>query len=122
MSKVKQPKSKIFFEQFEALYYFHGSSQNWEMTNFHVHDQHEILLFLSHGSSLEIGNRLYLPKPGDLFFINHKEYHRTRGVPGKLYERYVLQFAPAFLRRFPPLLAMVSLCILKIVRRILSTA
>ncbi|MCL2015672.1 MAG: AraC family transcriptional regulator, partial [Defluviitaleaceae bacterium] len=93
---AKPTKPKIFFEQFETFYYFHGSSQNWEMTNFHVHDQHEILLFLSSGSTLEIGNRLYLPKSGDLFFINDKEYHRTRGLPNKSYERYVLQFAPAF--------------------------
>ena len=87
-------KEKIFFEEFESLYYFHGSSHNWGMQDFHIHDQHEILLFLSSGSTLEVGNRRYVATTGDLFLLNSKEYHRTRGVAGKPYERYILQFVP----------------------------
>jgi len=91
-------KEKIFFEEFESLYFFHGNSQNWAMQDFHIHNQHEILLFLSSGSTLEVGNRRYVATAGDLFLLNNEEYHRTRGVPGKPYERYVLQFDPELLR------------------------
>ncbi|MCL2375981.1 MAG: AraC family transcriptional regulator [Defluviitaleaceae bacterium] len=93
-----ETKEKIFFEEFESLYYFHGSSQNWGMQDFHVHDQHEILLFLSSGSTLEVGNRRYVAKAGDMFLLNSKEYHRTKGAAGKPYERYVLQFEPELFR------------------------
>jgi AraC-like DNA-binding protein len=87
-------KEKVFFEEFESLYYFHGSTHNWGMQDFHIHDQHEILLFLSGGSTLEVGSRRYVAAVGDMFLLNSKEYHRTRGVVGKSYERYVLQFVP----------------------------
>ena len=87
-------KDKVFFEEFESLYYFHGSSHNWGMQDFHIHDQHEIYLFLSSGSTLEVGNRRYVAAMGDLFLLNSKEYHRVKGVAGKPHERYVLQFVP----------------------------
>jgi len=89
-----QTKGKIFFEEFESLYFFHGSSHNWGMQDFHIHDQHEILLFLSSGSTLEVGSRRYVASAGDLFLLNSKEYHRTAGAAGKPYERYILQFEP----------------------------
>ena len=72
-------KKKVFFEEFESLYYFHGSTQNWKMQGFHVHKQYEIILFLCDGAILEIKNRIYNTKAGDIFFINSTEYHRTEG-------------------------------------------
>lgn len=87
-------KKKVFFEEFDSLYYFHGSSQRWEMQGQHFHKQYEIILFLSDGARLEIGERLYDLKKGDIFFINNKEYHRTIGKEGAEYQRYVLMFEP----------------------------
>ena len=89
-----EPKGKIFFEEFEPLYYFHGSSHNWGMQDFHIHDQHEIFLFLNSGSTLEVGNRRYVAAAGDMFLLNSKEYHRVRGAAGASHERYILQFEP----------------------------
>jgi len=89
-----QTKGKIFFEEFESIYFFHGSSHNWGMQNFHIHDQHEIILFISSGSTLEVGNRRYVATAGDMFLLNCKEYHRIRGAEGVPYERYILQFEP----------------------------
>lgn len=90
-------KERVFFEEFESLYYFHGTTQNWTMQGFHFHNQYEIILFLCQGALLEIGNRSYEVTKGDLFLINNKEYHRTSGAEGKDYNRYVLMFEPALL-------------------------
>lgn len=91
-------KERVFFEEFESLYYFHGSSQNWAMQNFHFHNQYEILLFLSEGATLEVGSRSYQVSAGDLFLLNNKEYHRICGAPGKPHNRYVLMFEPELLK------------------------
>ncbi len=90
-------KERVFFEEFDSLYYFHGSSENWAMQGFHFHNQYEIILFLTDGALMEIGNRMYHVKAGDLFFINNKEYHRTSGAEGKTHNRYVLMFEPEIL-------------------------
>lgn len=90
-------KERVFFEEFDSLYYFHGASQNWAMQGFHFHKQYEILLFLSDGALLEIGNRSYHVNTGDVFLLNNKEYHRTRGAVGKEHKRYVLMFEPELL-------------------------
>ena len=88
----------ILFEEFDSFYFFHGNSHNWFMRNFHYHTEHEILLSLSGGAKLEVGNREYGMEYGDLFLLNSKEYHRTIGAKGKPFERYVLQFDPECFR------------------------
>lgn len=85
-------KEHVFFEKFDSLYYYHGSTQNWKMKGYHLHNQYEILLFLSEGAVMEVGNRSYQTKVGDLFLLNNKEYHRSIGAAGKDYNRYVLMF------------------------------
>lgn len=92
-------KKRVFFEEFDSLYYFHGSTYNWEMKGFHFHNQYEIILFLCDGARLEIGNRIYQVKTGDLFVINNKEYHRTCMTEDKAHNRYVLMFEPELLER-----------------------
>ncbi len=89
---------RVFFEEFESLYYFHGSSQNWSMQDFHFHNQYEIILFLNDGATLEVGSRLYHVNAGDMFLLNNKEYHRVCGAAGKEHNRYVLMFEPELLQ------------------------
>jgi len=88
----------ILFEEFDSFYFFHGNSHNWFMKNFHFHTEHEILLVLSGGAKLEVGNREYGMEDGDLFLLNSKECHRTVGAKNKPFERYVLQFDPECFR------------------------
>lgn len=90
-------KERVFKEEFDTLYYFHGSTQHWIMRDFHFHKQHELILFLSDGVICEIGNRMYMVNAGDLLLINNKEYHRTNVRNGKSYDRYVLMFDPELL-------------------------
>lgn len=91
-------KERVFFEEFDSLYYYHGSTQNWVMQGFHFHNQYEILLFLSDGATLEVESSIYQVHAGDLFLLNDKEYHRTNGAPGKPHNRYVFMFEPEMLR------------------------
>ena len=88
---MKVPKS-VLREEFGNLYFFHGSCHNWFMENFHVHDQHEILLVMSGGGSLEVEDRKYTMEDGDLFLLRSNERHRITGATNKHYERYVIQF------------------------------
>lgn len=90
-------KERVFFEEFDSLYYYHGSTQNWVMQGFHFHNQYEILLFLNDGATLEVESRIYQVHAGDLFLLNDKEYHRTNGAPGKPHNRYVFMFEPEML-------------------------
>lgn len=90
-------RERVFFEEFESLYFFHGTTPNWTMQGFHFHNQYEIILFLGESATLEVGNRIYSAECGDLFLLNNKEYHRTNGVSGKEYNRYVLMFEPEVL-------------------------
>ena len=87
-------KKKVFFEEFDSIYYFDGISRNWKMEGLHVHNQYEIILFMSDDVGLEIGNRIYKVGKGDIFFINNREYHGTVGKEGIDYRRYVLMFEP----------------------------
>lgn len=91
-------KARVFFEEFNSLYFFHGSTQNWVMQDFHFHNEYELILFLNDGATLEVENRSYCAESGDLFLLNNKEYHRTIGAAGKPHNRYVLMFAPEFLQ------------------------
>lgn len=85
-------EDKYFYEKFDSLYYYHGSTDNWKMKGFHLHNQYEMILFLCDNVLMEIGNRIYPAKSGDLFLLNNKEYHRSVCPPGQKYHRYVLMF------------------------------
>ncbi len=91
-------KERVFFEEFESLYYYHGSTHNWAMEGFHFHSQYEIILFLNDGSTMEIEKQIYQVNAGDLFLINDKEYHRTNAAPGQSHNRYVFMFEPGLIK------------------------
>lgn len=92
----------VFFEEFDSIYYYYGATKSWNMKGMHFHKQYEIILFMSDGTRLEIGNRVYQVGKGDIFFINNKEYHRSEGKEGEDYIRYVLMFDPEFLAQMMP--------------------
>ncbi|HCL04377.1 MAG TPA: AraC family transcriptional regulator [Lachnoclostridium phytofermentans] len=87
-------KQRVFYEEFEPFYYYNGNTQDWNMEGFHFHKNYEIILFMSEGASIYINDRVFKVKKGDLFLINNREYHKTEGVEGKEYKRFVLMFDP----------------------------
>ena len=62
------------------------------------------MLFMSGGASIRIGSRMYQTRPGDLFLINNREYHKTEGAEGAAYSRYVLMFDPDWILGLEPTL------------------
>lgn len=90
---------QVFYEEFDSFYYYSGSTQNWEMQDYHFHKEYEVILFLCDGASIAIGGRVYTMKYGDLCLIHNREYHKTMGAEGKEYKRYVLMFDPDFVTR-----------------------
>ncbi len=93
---------KGFYEEFHSFYYYSGSTQNWKMKGFHIHKEYELLLFMSGGATVWIGSRVYRARPGDLFLINNREYHKTEGAEGEAYGRYVLMFDPDWVLGLEP--------------------
>lgn len=92
-------KDYIFYEDLGPLYFFKGSSQNWQMDAFHFHSSYEILLFMCDSATMQIQNRVYQIEKGDLFLVNGNEYHRTIGLKNQPYTRYVLMFEPEIYRQ-----------------------
>ncbi len=68
------------------------------MRDYHFHNQYEIILYLVDGVELEIANRSFRPKRGDVFLINHNIPHKTN-CPGR-YERCVLMMSEHYLEPF----------------------
>ena len=92
-------KEYVFWEEFEPLYFYSGSSQNWGMGGFHFHKNYEIILFMGDNATINIENRVYAVEKGDLFLLNDSEYHKTVGERDAPYRRYVLMFDPCLFRQ-----------------------
>ena len=92
------------YEEFHSFYYYSGSTRSWKMKGLHIHKEYELLLFMSGGASIRIGSRMYQTRPGDLFLINNREYHKTEGAEGAAYSRCVLMFDPDWILGLEPAL------------------
>lgn len=90
---------QVFNEEFNDIYFFHGSSQNWYMKDYHYHRNYEILLFTSDGATFLINDRSYKIREGDLFVIRSADYHKVIGGKNIPYNRYVIMFYPEKFRQ-----------------------
>ena len=96
---VKDGVLHAFREELGELYYYHGSSKNWTMMNYHYHETCEIILSMSDGVTIYIGKHSYTANRGDLFLIRSEEFHRVKPIANSNYARYVLMFDLARVRR-----------------------
>jgi len=58
----------------------------------HLHDQHEIMYFLSGKTNLITEDAVYTPRHGDLIFIPANTYHYTKILENEPYERIIINF------------------------------
>lgn len=93
-------EERVFFEEYEDVHYFKGSSKKWAMSSYHCHDLYEIILFMSDNAEVYIDKRKYKVNVGDLFIINSEEVHKTVAIDENDYKRYVLMFNPNILKEF----------------------
>lgn len=78
----------------------HSTDINWKMSKPHFHDAYEILLCLSESCNFFINKDIYHLKRGSLVFIAEGTLHHSFVREGVSYQRYVLHFPPATLKRF----------------------
>lgn len=65
--------------------------------NYHNHDYHEILYFISGRLKYIIEGTVYNLRPGDILVTNNKEMHKPILDASKPYERYILWIHPKFI-------------------------
>jgi len=66
-----------------------------EPTHFHkhMHNEYEILYFVSGDADFQIEGTTYKLKPRDLLFIRPRTFHYSTPRPTEIYERFVLNFS-----------------------------
>lgn len=92
-------RCQAFREELGEIYYYKGGSKNWTMQNYHYHDTCEIILFLSDGNTVDVGQSTYQTSYGDMMLFRSGEPHRVNPSDDTFYKRYVLMFDPEVVRR-----------------------
>lgn len=78
----------------------HSNDYVWRMKEFHIHDFYEIYLSLTGDSNIFVNDKIYNMSKGDLFIFNSSDLHKILVPPKMNYERYVIEFVPAFIENF----------------------
>ncbi|MBO1510091.1 AraC family transcriptional regulator [Metabacillus bambusae] len=83
---------------------------DWDMHDFHTHNEFEIYLFHSGNCHYLIKNKVYHLQPNDLILLNGLTLHRANPLPTEMYERSVVHFSSEVMEpiittlKFPELL------------------
>ena len=82
----------------EAFRLFHLDSALTEDTDFHYHEFHKLVFFLSGKGNYLVGGRSYSLKPNDIILVERGAIHKAEISPSVRYERIILYIDPAFLK------------------------
>lgn len=82
----------------EAYRLFHLDSALTEDTDFHYHEFHKLVFFLSGKGNYLVGGRSYSLKPNDIILVERGAIHKAEISQSVLYERIILYIDPAFLK------------------------
>lgn len=78
---------------------FHIKDQRAMEFEYHHHDFHKIVVFISGKVTYHIEGKAYALKPWDILLVGNTEIHKPQISPDKMYERIVLWVYPEFLER-----------------------
>ncbi len=78
---------------------FHIRDQRAMEFEYHHHDFHKIVVFISGRVTYHIEGKSYDLKPWDILLVGNTEIHKPEIDPDKVYERIVLWVYPEFLER-----------------------
>lgn len=81
----------------EAYRLFHLDTALTEDTDFHYHEFHKLVFFLSGKGNYLVGGRSYSLKPNDIVLVERGAIHKAEISPAVRYERIILYIDPAFL-------------------------
>ena len=82
----------------EAFRLFHLDTALTEDTDFHYHEFHKLVFFLSGKGNYLVGGRSYALKPDDIVLVERGAIHKAEISPSVRYERIILYIDPAFLK------------------------
>jgi AraC-like DNA-binding protein len=91
---------------------FHLRDTGMERVDWHYHDFHKIIVFLSGSADYAIEGKRYTLLPGDIVLVGRGCIHRPEPAQGKPYERIILYISPAFLRECSTLECDLETCFL----------
>ena len=80
--------------------YFHLFDDEYYSNDLHCHDFIEIYLCISGGKHFLLNDKMYDMKKGDLFVVKNLDIHRIVREDNVRYERFVLEYKPAFVLPF----------------------
>lgn len=66
---------------------------------YHNHDFHKIIMFISGNVTYHIEGKAYNLQPGDILLVGNTEIHKPKIDSHKVYERFVLWVYPGFLEK-----------------------
>ena len=74
----------------EDFQYFHLHTRKMQEFQYHYHDFHKIIVFLSGKVTYHIEGKAYQLKPWDILLVNRHAIHRPEIDPSVPYERFIL--------------------------------
>lgn len=96
------PHSGFFIENLKR-------KTEYNMYNYHLHQEFEIYYLLSGERKYFINNTIYKIQQGNLILIDANEIHKTGNIGQQSHERTVLNFSPSFLKEFYPYISQLRL-------------
>jgi len=78
---------------------FHIKDKKSMEFQYHSHDFHKIVIFISGNVTYHIEEKAYSLQPGDILLVGNTEIHKPKIDPDKVYERFVLWIYPDFLEK-----------------------
>ena len=94
MDAMTYEKRGYLLEDFRL---FHLSSDLTEDTDFHYHEFHKIVFFVSGSGNYLVGGRSYALKPHDIVLVERGAIHKAEISNSQRYERVILYIDPGFL-------------------------
>lgn len=87
-------KSGYLLEKFRLFHLKDDSPKEYE---YHYHDFHKLIWFISGEVEYHIEGKSYRLEPHDILLVNRGEIHKPFVTAGTEYERYVFYISPDFL-------------------------
>ncbi len=94
MDAMTYEKRGYLLEDFRL---FHLSTDLTEDTDFHYHEFHKIVFFVSGKGNYLVGGRSYALKPHDIVLVERGAIHKAEISNSQRYERVILYIDPGFL-------------------------
>ncbi len=104
---LKAPKSGYLEERFRL---FHLKDKKPVEYEYHYHDFHKLIWFISGGVEYHIEGKSYRLEPHDILLVSRGEIHKPFVSPETDYERYVFYISEDFLKEHSEGEGMLDLC------------